>query len=253
MTRESLGHYGLADFQEYFKGLETCTLINCIGVLPDIAELQPESSYLANFKVVQNLVEFLKNRPQFNLVQMSTSLVFDGLKDSPYIETDLTSPTCVYGKHKALAEDLILDEIADQATIFRFGSLVTPFKDDKTTFNKFLNALHDDATVMVEIERKISIADSTMIYEALCGSYVKEKIIHITHSTPASWLAIVNFIEEAISSRSRIETFTRLDEVQKSVNWMKRPQNSSLASKVHDSWKQITWKQVVERGLKSGL
>lgn len=61
-----------------------------------------------------------------SLIQISTDFVFDGAKDTPYIETDIPSPLSVYGRTKAEAEDvLIASGVA--GVIIRTAWLYSPY------------------------------------------------------------------------------------------------------------------------------
>jgi dTDP-4-dehydrorhamnose reductase len=51
-------------------------------------------------------------------IQVSTDYVFDGSKPTPYLETDLKSPTSIYGKSKSEGEDAVLSSGA-RATVIR--------------------------------------------------------------------------------------------------------------------------------------
>jgi hypothetical protein len=46
------------------------------------------------------------------LVHFSTDYVFDGKKDTPYLESDSTNPLSAYGKSKLVGEELIKEAFA---------------------------------------------------------------------------------------------------------------------------------------------
>ena len=60
------------------------------------------------------------------LVTFSSDLVFDGLKKTPYVESDVASPLNVYGKSKAEAEARILDEFF-AALVIRTSAFFGPW------------------------------------------------------------------------------------------------------------------------------
>jgi dTDP-4-dehydrorhamnose reductase len=72
----------------------------------DKAESETEKAHLINVIGVKNLAEMCQ---KFNavLVHVSTDFVFDGTKNIPYLESDVTNPTGVYGQTKLDGEKAI--------------------------------------------------------------------------------------------------------------------------------------------------
>ena len=137
---------------------------------------------------------------------MSTSLVFDGSKEDPYVESDPTNPINIYGKHKQLAERLILDNVSEQSAIYRFGSLITNNPNHKTTFNTLLEKINRNEKLIVESGRKISICNARMIKDALISSLILNKILHVSHSNQVTWEEIVLFVKSYKRSHCRRTT-----------------------------------------------
>ncbi|PHX05729.1 dTDP-4-dehydrorhamnose reductase [Vibrio splendidus] len=82
-------------------------IINCAahtGV--DKAETDIENSFAINEIGSRYLAEQALKHDAL-LIHISTDYVFDGLKQTPYIETDIPNPQCVYGKSK-LAGELVI-------------------------------------------------------------------------------------------------------------------------------------------------
>jgi len=73
----------------------------------DAAEAEPEAADRANHTGPALLAATCKD--QFiPLIHVSTDYVFDGLKGAPYVETDPTSPTGIYGATKLAGETAVL-------------------------------------------------------------------------------------------------------------------------------------------------
>jgi dTDP-4-dehydrorhamnose reductase len=83
----------------------------------DAAEASPEEARRANAEGPAALAA-LCNRHGVKLVHVSTDYVFDGAKGAPYVETDATCPTGVYGATKLEGEEAVLTELPD-AVILR--------------------------------------------------------------------------------------------------------------------------------------
>ena len=78
-------------------------IVNCIGVLINRSERDPESAIFLNAHLPHRL-EKLANKINAKLIHMSTDCVFSGNKQSPYLETDERDGEDTYAKTKALGE-----------------------------------------------------------------------------------------------------------------------------------------------------
>jgi dTDP-4-dehydrorhamnose reductase len=83
----------------------------------DAAETDEAAACRANRDGPQRLAG-LCARHQIDLIHVSTDYVFDGSKGAPYVETDPTSPTGVYGASKLAGEALVLAALP-QAVVLR--------------------------------------------------------------------------------------------------------------------------------------
>ena len=84
----------------YFSKNELDYCINCAAYTAvDLAEEQSDLAYAVNAEGPKNLAEVCK-KYQVKLLHISTDFVFDGKKQTPYIETDIPNPLGVYGASK---------------------------------------------------------------------------------------------------------------------------------------------------------
>lgn len=108
--------------EEFAEGKSIDWIINCSAYTAvDRAEEEQAKAFLINESGVANIARiaaFCKAK----LIHLSTDYVFDGSKDSPYIETDSPCPQSVYGKSKLAGENQIR-EIHPQHFIIRISWL----------------------------------------------------------------------------------------------------------------------------------
>ena len=101
-------------------------IINCGAYTAvDKAEDEKEKCFLINSEALKVLVSYC-TKNSTKLIHISTDYVFDGSKNTPYIELDETNPTGVYGESKRRGELEILNSSID-AIIIRTSWVYSKF------------------------------------------------------------------------------------------------------------------------------
>ncbi|WP_114193590.1 dTDP-4-dehydrorhamnose reductase [Edaphovirga cremea] len=109
----------------------------------DKAENDREMAKLINEQGPSNLA-LLAKAANCRLVHVSTDYVFDGLADSPYLESDVTNPLGVYGKTK-LDGEIAVTAIQPEAIIIRTAWV---FSEYGSNFVKTMLRLAKDHEVL---------------------------------------------------------------------------------------------------------
>ena len=92
-------------------------IINCAGHTGvDVAEQQAELAYLLNVTAVGELAGWAADHG-IQFVNFSSDYVFDGTKDSPYVESDEPNPINTYGNSKAAGETVGMEAHPDMLLI----------------------------------------------------------------------------------------------------------------------------------------
>lgn len=112
-------------------------IINCTAQNEvDNLENNPQEAEELNVTAVKNLSILAKELDAI-FIHFSTDYVFDGLKNTPYLETDETKPVSVYGKSKLAGEKAAL-AFANTAVCFRVSWLYSNTQR-KNFFNTIKN------------------------------------------------------------------------------------------------------------------
>ncbi len=120
-------------------------IINCAAYNSvEHAEEDMDEAINVNYKAVEYLVREAENN-KIKLVHFSTDYVFDGSKNSLYIETDKPNPLNLYGKSKLAGENEVLSY--DNSLVFRLSWVIGYGRNN--FLYKFTNWITDKQIVKV--------------------------------------------------------------------------------------------------------
>jgi dTDP-4-dehydrorhamnose reductase len=96
-----------AAIRDLFVKLEPEIVIHAAAIAdPDTCEDDPALANSVNVEGTRNVVEAAREISAA-LAFISTDSVFDGKKTTPYVETDATNPSTVYGRTKVQGEEIV--------------------------------------------------------------------------------------------------------------------------------------------------
>jgi len=186
----------LLDIRDENRFINTITdinpdfIINCIGILIDGANKDPENAIFINAYMPHRLKR-LADEVNAKLIHISTDCVFSGLKKEPYIETDEKDGKDTYAKAKGLGE------IIDDKHLTLRTSVVGPelktdgeelfhwFMSQEGTINGFTKAIWSGVTTL-ELARAVKWA----IENNITGHY------HITNNESINKYELLNLFKK---------------------------------------------------------
>lgn len=113
VTKSELDISNKIALNDYFKDHSFDYCINCAAYTNvEQAEESVYDAFRINSKAVQYLAECCKES-NILLIHISTDYVFDGKKETPYLETDPTNPINEYGSSKLEGEQGIQDVLKE--------------------------------------------------------------------------------------------------------------------------------------------
>ncbi|MDA8571800.1 dTDP-4-dehydrorhamnose reductase [Flavobacteriaceae bacterium] len=131
----------------YFSKNELDYCINCAAYTAvELAEEQSDLAYAVNADGPKNLAEVCK-KYQVKLLHISTDFVFDGKKQTPYMESDMPNPLGVYGASKWQGERNI-QEIMEDYFIIRTSWLYSQYGNNFMKSMLRLSETRDEISVV---------------------------------------------------------------------------------------------------------
>ena len=163
----------------------------------DKAETEPDLAYAINAiapKIMAESAEKIKAK----FLHISTDYVFDGRKNTPYLETDLTNPLGVYGQSKLRGEEEI-KTVNSQAIILRTAWVYGSY--GKSNFVKTMLRLgkeREELKVVVDQVGSPTWAKdiAAAITHLLINADNPAGIYNFTNSGVASWFDLTKAIFE---------------------------------------------------------
>ena len=178
------------------------------------------------------------------LVHVSTDYVFDGTLDRPYLETDPTGPTGVYGASKLAGEQAVLAAHGDNSAVLRVAWVYSPFGANFVKTMLRLAGDRDEVSVVADRRGNptsaLDIADGILrvATNMVSNSYPELRgVFHMTAKGEASWADFAEAIFAASAARGGPSTRVRRITTTDYPTPATRPANSrldcGLIAKVH--------------------
>jgi len=128
LCRQELDITNTAQIEQVIAEKNPWAVINAAGfVRVDDAENETENCFLANTYGPAQLASACK-KAGVKLLTFSSDLVFNGKKKSHYLESDTAAPLNIYGKSKAMAEKLVIEN-NPAALIIRTSAFFGPWDE----------------------------------------------------------------------------------------------------------------------------
>lgn len=170
----------------------------------DGAEAEPEMAFAVNERGAAAVARTAASLG-IPLVHLSTDYVFDGTKASPYVETDVTGPTSIYGASKLAGETAVL-AAHDNAAILRTAWVYSPFGANFVKTMLRVASDRDEISVVADQlgnpTSALDIADGVIRVAANLASSSSPELRGVFHMTAAGEASWADFAE-AIFAASR--------------------------------------------------
>ena len=223
-------------FFDFFKETKPSIIINC-AAYNDVegAEKNFEEAKLVNSHGPQIMARAAKAH-DIPIIHISTDYVFDGNKNTPYLETDETNPINAYGKSKLLGEINVQKETENHA-IIRTSWVFSPYSNNflKTILAKAKQSLEPIDMVSDQINCPTSGIDLAKIILKIAQMVLLEPenkslrgIFHATSFGVVSRFEYAKFILETARKYGLPSVEIRPISSDSLITTAKRPKYSAL-------------------------
>lgn len=255
MSKQQLDITNYANVKESLSNVNFDVLVNCAAYTnTEEAEKNEVDAFSTNRDGVLYLAEVC-NKKNAYLIHLSTNCVFDGSKESPYVEIDLPNPQSVYGKSKYAGEQVILNN-SKRALILRTSWIFSQHPGhnfvlkimDIAKRQGFLKVVNDQfgrpTSAFSLAEALVKITPALIENQDACSIY------HFGGNKPVSWFDFSVTIFQIAQKLGLIQpieiTPIKTGEIATQVN---RPKNGVLDCSKIESFLNISlpdWRSDVE-------
>lgn len=223
------------DLTRFFNQHKPDFCVNCAAYTNvEAAESEKALAFQVNSEAVKSLAEQCKTHGT-KLIHVSTDYVFDGLKFSPYAESDAVNPINVYGASKLQGETMISEQM-DRFFILRTSWLYSEFGHN--FFNTILKKAGEGAELNITTEQ-IGTPTNANDLAIFILNLIKVKsdafgLYHYSNQGEASWYDFARLILEEKQLKDQVNLKATFSYPTKA----KRPKFSVLdKSKVGNTFK----------------
>ncbi len=213
------------------------------------AESEPERAFAINAEAVKNLASIC-NEKNVVLLHISTDYVFDGKKQSPYLETDISNPINVYGASKLKGEQHI-QEICDKFFIFRTSWLYSQYGHN--FFKTILKYSQEGKPLTITTEQTGTPTNANDLAKALLQVIAQDSVdygvYHYSDKGETTWFG---FAEEILRQTEKLKD-ENLAKTNHYRTFAARPNYSVLDNTKAENkleLKNIDWRQSLQSVLK---
>ena len=262
LNREKADLTNLEKLRSTIQQIQPDVIVNAAAYTAvDKAESERNTAFLINEKVVAVLAQEAKKLNAL-LIHYSTDYVFDGTKDVPYNEDDVTNPLNVYGESKLAGEQAIQQSSADYLilrTTWIFASRGQNFVKsilrlaaEREELNIVADQIGAPTSARFIAETTAHILRQTQ--QERGAKIFKSGIYNLTNSGETSWHGFAEKIVE-LARRKNIELKNRVIHPIPTTAYptpAKRPLNSRLSTQKltqHFGLMMSSWETVLEHCL----
>ncbi|MDP1725686.1 MAG: dTDP-4-dehydrorhamnose reductase [Bacteroidota bacterium] len=191
-THDDLDIGNFEDVENQLNSIKPDVLINTAAFHNvDQCEAEKDKAILINAEAPAYMARICKEL-NIRFIHFSTDYVFDGYKNAPYTEADITAPLNVYGTTKMLGEQMIATENPDHLIIrisAIYGQYPCRAKNGLNFIQLMLKLAREKGEVKVvddEIVSPTATKNIAMQLPALLDENING-IIHMTSEGSCSW------------------------------------------------------------------
>jgi dTDP-4-dehydrorhamnose reductase len=204
ITALDLPEFDITNKSQLEKAIQDASIVINCAAYTDVekSESQTDLAFKVNAEAVSNLGEIARRNNTY-VIHISTDFVFDGKKDSPYIETDRTNPINAYGKSKLQGELLLAEK-------YNFYSIIrvqwTYGKNGNNFISKLVSLARQKDSLKVVDDQFGSPTWTQEVAKVICEFIAKKPqgLFHYAAAGFTSRYEIAKFVFEKLNLNTRI-------------------------------------------------